>query len=300
MSEIDVLEAEGMRLSNFEKVQSRSGDFTIIPNQIMRDKNISMKAKGILVTLLSLPPNWRFSEKGLSIASGEGLKSLRTGLQELEKAKYLYRYQAREERGFGQMVYVVFEQPTEVVDDKKIPLSQKGISEAPVLPFWDNTKCDNTFRAQLNNISIKENKELNVLDDDDMYARELAEIENEFKKYYSKKITPIIRKTLKELLELANKDLLLYSIGKLQDVDKPIAYLKAIIKNYLQNDIQTVAQAKVFDDKYKGKSKRKSKGKIDTIVPSSDVTVPSHFYYDWMNDLEEEKEKDYQSQTQNL
>ena len=168
MSEIDVLEAEGMRLSNFEKVQSRSGDFTIIPNQIMRDKNISMKAKGILVTLLSLSPNWRFSEKGLSIASGEGLKSLRTGLQELEKAKYLYRYQSREQGCFGQMVYVVFEQPTDVVDDKEIPLSQKGISEETVLPFWDNTKWDNTkwdntFRTQLNNISIKENKELNII-----------------------------------------------------------------------------------------------------------------------------------------
>ena len=146
------------------------------------------------------------------------------------------------------------------------------------------------------------NNTINILDDDDTYARELAEIENEFKKYYSKKITPIIRKTLKELFELANKDLLLYSIGKLQDVDKPIAYLKAIIKNYLQNDIQTVAQAKVFDDKYKGKSKRKSKDKMDNIVPSSGVTVPNHFYYDWMNDLEDEKEKekDYQSQADSL
>ncbi len=162
------MELEEMSLSNFKKVQSRSGDFTIIPNRIMRDKNISMKAKGILVTLLSLPPNWRFSEKGLSIASGEGLKSLRTGLQELEKAKYLYRYQSREQGCFGQMVYVVFEQPTDVVDDKEIPLSQKGISEATVLPFrdnakWDNPKTDNHFGTQLNNISIKENKELNIL-----------------------------------------------------------------------------------------------------------------------------------------
>lgn len=160
-------------------------------------------------------------------------------------------------------------------------------------------KMDTPIHEKMEDNNTSSNNTINILDEDDD-KKALAEIENEFKKYYSKKITPIIRKTLKELLDVANKDLLLYSIGKLQDVDKPIAYLKAIIKNYLQNDVQTVEQAKVFDDKYK--SKRKTKVKTDNTVPSGGVTVPNHFYYDWMNDLEDEEgiKKDYQSQNQNL
>ena len=261
--------------------------YAVIPANVRYDRDLPPNAKLLYGEITALA-----NEKGYCWASngyfaqlyGVDKKTVSKWVGLLEAKGYVYRHmehktgnkELKERRIF--IHYPIHEK-------------KEGYRQKNGHPIHEKVEDNNTS-----------NNTINILDDDDMYARELAEIENEFKKYYSKKITPIIRKTLKELLELANKDLLLYSIGKLQDVDKPIAYLKAIIKNYLQNDIQTVAQAKVFDDKYKGKSKQKSKGKIDTIVPSSDVTVPNHFYYDWMNDLEdeEEKEKDYQSQADSL
>ena len=182
--------------NNFKQVKRKTQNFTVVDNAILMDKNLSLKAKGLLITLLSLPPGWHFTEKGLSAATGEGLKSVRSGLKELEENKYLFRYQTMGEGGkFGEMNYIVFEEPTEVTandenvkivtkvnNDLKVedaicdepsfqkvndvePLCQKGTTEPTVMPKRDNAKRDNAkrdnpFGTQLNNIYNKELKEI--------------------------------------------------------------------------------------------------------------------------------------------
>ena len=106
--------------NNFRSVKNKTKNFTIIDNSILQDKNLSLKARGLLCFMLHLPETWVFTEKGLATVTGEGLKSIRSGLKELEKNKYLHRVQVRGKGGsFGSMLYYLFEQPTEMQIDGK-------------------------------------------------------------------------------------------------------------------------------------------------------------------------------------
>lgn len=74
--------------------------FTVVDNYALRDENLSLKARGLLVTMLSLPDSWQFSENGLcSIFKKDGQSSIRSGLKELEEACYLVRTRTRDSLG---------------------------------------------------------------------------------------------------------------------------------------------------------------------------------------------------------
>ena len=81
--------------------------FTVVDNHALRDDNLSLKARGLLVTLISLPDNWHFSEDGLiEIFKNDGQASIRSGIKELEKFGYLSRERTRDE--YGRMAKVVW------------------------------------------------------------------------------------------------------------------------------------------------------------------------------------------------
>ena len=76
------------------------GKFTVVDNYALRDDNLSLKARGLLVTMLSFPDSWQFSENGLcSIFKKDGQSSIRSGLKELEEAGYLVRTRTRDSLG---------------------------------------------------------------------------------------------------------------------------------------------------------------------------------------------------------
>lgn len=76
------------------------GKFTVVDNYALQDDNLSLKARGLLVTMLSLPDNWQFSENGLcSIFKKDGQASIRSGLKELEEFGYLVRTRTRDNLG---------------------------------------------------------------------------------------------------------------------------------------------------------------------------------------------------------
>lgn len=64
-------------------------DFTIIPNAVLRDELLSYRARGLLVYLLSQPPDWQVSSARLSLESGEGRDAIRRALRELIDVGYL-------------------------------------------------------------------------------------------------------------------------------------------------------------------------------------------------------------------
>ena len=75
--------------------QEKLKDFTIIRNSIFKDCRLSAKAKGVACQLLSLPPTWDYSVKGLVTLFDDGEASIRSALSELEEAGYLRREQSR-------------------------------------------------------------------------------------------------------------------------------------------------------------------------------------------------------------
>lgn len=87
--------------------QEKLKDFTIIRNSIFKDVNLSAKAKGVACQLLSLPPTWDYSVKGLVTRFSDGEASIRSALSELEEAGYLRREQSRADGKFSKSVYVI-------------------------------------------------------------------------------------------------------------------------------------------------------------------------------------------------
>lgn len=96
-------------LRDFVKVEN---DFTIIPNEILRNKEMKSSTKNILLTMFSLPPNWDFSIAGIATCVKEGYETVQKSLVELEKTGYITRNREHKEDGtFGAMIYTIHQFP---------------------------------------------------------------------------------------------------------------------------------------------------------------------------------------------
>lgn len=99
-----------------EFVIERDDTFTVVTNNILRNKNLSLSAKGLLCTMLSLPPEWDYSFNGLVAICKEGKASVRNAINELKDAKYIKISQSRNEKGYYQYKYTVYRKPFEERD----------------------------------------------------------------------------------------------------------------------------------------------------------------------------------------
>ena len=90
----------------------RTRDYTVICNHHLKDMNLSLKAKGLLSIMLSLPDTWNYTTRGLAAICKEGVDAIRSGIQELEKAGYIIRRRLRGPDGrITDTEYVIYEQP---------------------------------------------------------------------------------------------------------------------------------------------------------------------------------------------
>ena len=79
--------------------------YTIIPNDILRDMNLTLKAKALLGLMLSLPDDWDYTVAGLTKLVKEGYDSVDSGIKELIKFKYVHREESRKEKGYFKYIY---------------------------------------------------------------------------------------------------------------------------------------------------------------------------------------------------
>lgn len=90
----------------------RTKNFTVMSNHHFKNKNLSLKAKGLLSLMLSLPDDWNYSMKGLATLSKDGIDSVRTAMKELENQGYVEKDRSRNEAGCYQgTIYTVREVP---------------------------------------------------------------------------------------------------------------------------------------------------------------------------------------------
>lgn len=90
----------------------KTKDFTIMSNYHLRDKNLSLKAKGLLSQMLSLPEEWDYTLAGLACINKESKDAIRSAVNELEQAGYITRRQTTTEGGrFGCNEYLIRERP---------------------------------------------------------------------------------------------------------------------------------------------------------------------------------------------
>ena len=110
----------------------RNKGYTVMSNHHLRNKELSLKAKGLLSQMLSLPEDWDYTLKGLSLINREKIDAIREAIKELERAGYIVRSRERDEKGrLRGADYVIFEQPQPPTPD--LPTLEKPTLEKPTL-----------------------------------------------------------------------------------------------------------------------------------------------------------------------
>ena len=133
----------------------KTSSYTVMSNHHLRNPDLTLKAKGLLSLMLSLPENWDYTLKGLSCICRENVDAIRTAVWELEKAGYITRRQGRDEKGkMTAIEYTIYEFPQP--PKPKIPVSENPISDNPTteIPVSENPTQLNKDRSSKDLLNI--------------------------------------------------------------------------------------------------------------------------------------------------
>ena len=147
----------------------RTRDYTVMSNFHLKDKRLSLKAKGLLSQMLSLPDDWDYTLSGLCFINRESKDAIRSAINELERAGYIRRRQTTDAAGkFGSNEYSIYECPITDIPSLESPSSENPTTEKPQtekpLPGTptqlntkkSNTQKQNTHRSSTDSIPFRE------------------------------------------------------------------------------------------------------------------------------------------------
>jgi hypothetical protein len=121
---------------------AKTRDFTVMSNHHLKDKTLSLKAKGLLSMILSLPDTWNYSTRGLAAICMEGADSIGTTLRELENAGYIVRSRLRDEKGrITDIEYTIYEN-AQAAPSEALPATGEPDT---VQPYTENPDTDNPY-----------------------------------------------------------------------------------------------------------------------------------------------------------
>lgn len=139
-------------------------EFTVMSNYHFQDKEISLKAKGLIGLMLSLPSNWDYSVNGLVAIVKENKAAVQTALKELEEHKYLKRTRVQDETGRFDYIYDIYEKPYD-----KLPCTENRCTDIQCTEVQCtenqpqiNTNKQNTNKQSTKELNTNEYKEKNI------------------------------------------------------------------------------------------------------------------------------------------
>ena len=110
----------------------RTRDYTVMSNYHLKDKRLTLKSKGLLSQMLSLPDDWDYTLSGLSVINRESKDAIRSALNELEAAGYIRRRQTTDASGkFSSNEYIIYERPEEPEPSSENPTTEKPMTDKP-------------------------------------------------------------------------------------------------------------------------------------------------------------------------
>lgn len=209
--------------------------FTVMSNYHFQDKEISLKAKGLLGLMLSLPSNWDYSINGLVAIVKENKAAVQSALKELEEHKYLKRTRVQDETGRFDYVYDIYEKPYD-----KLPWTENRCTDIQctenrctenqpqINTNKQSTNKQNTKELNTNN-SLKENckkETVNSVIAEYTESKDLQDALHDFVEMRNKARKPLTARAMKlslnKLTELA-----------LDDVTKIAIVNQSIMHNWL-------------------------------------------------------------------
>ena len=158
----------------------KNKNYTVMANYHLRDISLSLKAKGLLSLMLSLPDGWDYTTKGLACICKDGVDSICSTVKELEKAGYVQRRRLRNELGhLTEIEYTILEKPVRTASSEESalpdssakagtpPKREKPVLDYPVLDNPEQAIPEQDNPAQLNiqeSITEKSNTDLSSKD----------------------------------------------------------------------------------------------------------------------------------------
>ena len=164
----------------------RTRDYTVMSNHHLRNANLSLKAKGLLSMMLSLPEDWNYTTRGLAKICKEGVDAIGAALRELEAAGYIVRHKLRDSQGrISDTEYVIYEQPqlrkpdTDSPDTEN-PYMDKPDTEKPAELNIEksNTEKSITYGSSTDSIPFRETAAAEPPERKGRDAMSVTEIEN--------------------------------------------------------------------------------------------------------------------------
>ena len=137
------------------RVEKNKG-YTVMSNHHLRNHTLSLKAKGLLSQMLSLPDDWDYTLQGLAQINKESIDAIREAVRELERAGYIKRSRERDERGcLRGTVYTIYEQPHAEPTPEE-PTQEKPMLDLPTLenPTQLNTESTKKRKRRRKDLSI--------------------------------------------------------------------------------------------------------------------------------------------------
>lgn len=205
------------------------GNYTIVSNGILKNQSLSLKDRGLIITLLSLPDNWAFTINGLSKIIPDGKDSIKNSLKHLEELGYVSKTQSRGEFGkYGNIVIEVHETP--ILPIVENPLTENPLTENPLTgkPVPENLSQYNNNKYNTNKSIIHQsihpsinNQNVDGLVDMDesenyIYLKNLIKknieydiLSDQFKDLTDKDILDQIVDLITEICSFAKKDILI-------------------------------------------------------------------------------------------
>lgn len=207
----------------------KTENYTVMSNHHLRNKDLSLKAKGLISLMLSLPPEWDYSVSGLVSICKESHTSIRSALKELEKHKYLIRQRKNSEKGYFVYEYTLFE----------VPEPHLG-NQHTVEMNTDNGHTEN--RTQLNKDKLNTNKlNKDKTNTDNIYIEDYEETlqrvsNQELKGLYIDYIE--MRKSIEAPISVRGLDMLINRCERLSNFDLELQ--KALIEAAVINEWKNV------------------------------------------------------------
>ena len=159
----------------------RTRDYTVMSNHHLRNGKLSLKAKGLLSMMLSLPEDWNYTTRGLAKICKEGVDAIGGALRELETAGYIVRYQLRDRQGrISDTEYVIYEQPQPKNPDTPQPDTASPDTEKPAELNIEksNTQKIITDGSSIDSIPFREKTAARLPERKGRDAMSVSEIEN--------------------------------------------------------------------------------------------------------------------------
>ena len=139
----------------------KTRDYTVMSNHHLRDKSLSLKAKGLLSLMLSLPEEWDYTTKGLARICKDGVDSICAGVRELEEHGYVIRQRVRNPNGqLGAIEYTILEQPRPPEPKPEKPERENPVLDNPeqASPVLEEPEQGNPVQLNTNRSSKEKSK----------------------------------------------------------------------------------------------------------------------------------------------